>query len=173
MDRRDRRCTRSGAIPLNAKPNVSYGVGARLHIHDVCRSEAQLTRLRVVAYVTRGHELLVFEHRDMPDAGVQVPAGRLDAGESLHAGLARELTEETGIRARVIRELGRVTREHGTFGVYKSHYLHCGTDHREDAWEHVVAGDGDDAGLVFACRFVPLTEVPPLAGRQGEFLHLL
>jgi hypothetical protein len=32
---------------------------------------------------------------------------------------------------------------------------------------------GDDAGMVFSCRFVPLADVPPLAGRQGELLHLL
>jgi hypothetical protein len=36
-----------------------------------------------------------------------------------------------------------------------------------------VHGEGDDAGLVFACRFVPRTPPPALAGNQGEFLHLL
>ena len=132
-----------------------------------------MTRLRVVAYVTRGGELLVFAQGGDPRAGIQVPAGRLDAGESLEEGLARELDEEAGIRARVIRELGDVTRRQGDGKVYETHYFQLETDDPRDAWEHVVHGDGDDAGFVFLCRFVPLDPRPPLAGRQGEFLHLL
>jgi 8-oxo-dGTP pyrophosphatase MutT (NUDIX family) len=131
-----------------------------------------LTRLRVVAYVVRaGRELLVFNQRG--DANVQVPAGRLDPDETLERGLARELDEEVGIRGRIVRELGHVTRRQGDGRVYESHYFELETDERRDAWEHLVHGDGDDAGLVFVCRFVPLDPPPQLAGRQGEFLHLL
>lgn len=133
-----------------------------------------LTPLRVVAYVIRGERLLVFDHRDVPHAGTQVPAGRLDPGESLEEGLARELNEEAGIGAHVVRELGNVTRDHGQeVGTYESHYFQLETDEPRDSWEHVVHGDGDDAGLVFLYRFVPLEPQPQLAGNQGEFLHLL
>jgi len=137
------------------------------------RAPALLTRLRVVAYVTRGRELLVFDHLDLPEAGTQVPAGRLDPGETLEEGLARELDEEVGIRARVLRELGHVTRRAGDGKVYESHYFQLETDDPRDAWEHVVRGNGDDAGLVFQCRFVPLEPAPELAGRQAEFLDRL
>jgi 8-oxo-dGTP pyrophosphatase MutT (NUDIX family) len=131
------------------------------------------SRLRVVAYVTRGRELLVFEQRGDLEAETQVPAGRLDADESLEEGLARELDEEVGIRARVVRELAHVTRRLGDGNVYESHYFHLETDEPRDAWEHVVHGEGDDAGLVFLCQFAPLEPPPRLAGHQGEFLHLL
>jgi ADP-ribose pyrophosphatase YjhB (NUDIX family) len=127
----------------------------------------------VVAYVTRGRELLVFDHADLPSAGTQVPAGRLDPGETLEEGLARELDEEVGIRALVVRELGHVTRRQGDGKVYESHYFRLSSDDPRDQWEHVVRGDGDDAGLVFECRFVPLEPAPRLAGRQAEFLELL
>lgn len=129
--------------------------------------------LRVVAYVTRGAQLLVFDHRDLPSAGTQVPAGRLESGESLEGGLARELDEEIGIRARVVCELGHVTRRQGDGRVYESHYFQLESDDPRDAWEHVVRGNGEDAGLVFECRFVPLDPVPQLAGAQAEFLDLL
>jgi ADP-ribose pyrophosphatase YjhB (NUDIX family) len=133
-----------------------------------------LTPLRVVAYVLRGEELLVFDHRDLPRAGTQVPAGRLEPGEALAEGLARELDEEAGIGARVVGELGQVTRDHGQdVGTYETHYFRLETNESRDSWEHVVQGDGDDAGLVFVYRFVPLTPPPRLAGNQGEFLHLL
>jgi ADP-ribose pyrophosphatase YjhB (NUDIX family) len=124
--------------------------------------------------VTRGDELLVFEHRDFPEAGTQVPAGRIDPGESLEQGVARELDEEVGIEARVVRDIAQVTRDHGeAVGTYESHYFHLVADEPRDTWEHLVQGDGDDAGLVFVCRFVPRTPPPELAGNQGEFLHLL
>ena len=57
--------------------------------------------------------------------------------------------------------------------VYESHYFQLESDDPRDAWEHVVRGDGDDAGLVFVCRFVPLEPPPQLAGRQAEFLDAL
>jgi hypothetical protein len=37
----------------------------------------------------------------------------------------------------------------------------------------VVSGTGDEVGLVFRCRFVPLVSLPALRPPQGEFLHLL
>jgi ADP-ribose pyrophosphatase YjhB (NUDIX family) len=137
------------------------------------READELTRLRVVAYVTRGRELLVFDQEGDPEARTQVPAGRIDPGESLEDGLARELDEEVGVRARVLGELAHVTRRQGDGKVYETHYFHLETDDSRDEWEHVVHGDGDDAGLVFRCRFVPLDPTPRLGGRQGEFLHLL
>jgi hypothetical protein len=39
-----------------------------------------------------------------------------------------------------------------------------------DAWEHRVRGDGDDAGLTFACRFIALPLTQPLADDQGAWL---
>ena len=115
----------------------------------------------------------MFEHRDVPPAGLQVPAGRLDPGETLEQGLARELDEEAGVRATRVRELGTVEGPRVGDVHYESHYFHVETDERRNAWEHVVHGDGDDAGLVFLCRFVPLDPEPQLAGRQGEFLRML
>ncbi len=55
-----------------------------------------LVRKRVVGYVTRGRELLVFEHAGL----TQVPAGRVDHDETLEEGLVREIKEETGVDGR-------------------------------------------------------------------------
>ena len=63
---------------------------------------------KVLAYVTRGDELLVFRHRDFPDAGLQVPAGTVQDGESPDVAVLRELREESGLTdAAIVSRLGR------------------------------------------------------------------
>jgi hypothetical protein len=39
-----------------------------------------------------------------------------------------------------------------------------------DAWEHRVSGDGEDADLTFACRFLALPLRQPLADEQDAWL---
>jgi ADP-ribose pyrophosphatase YjhB (NUDIX family) len=121
-------------------------------------------RPRVLAYVTREREgrteLLVFDHRDHPEAGTQVPAGRLEPGEGLEEGLRRELHEEAGLAdIRIVRELP-VLGDWVARSEYENHAFEVRVDGDDaaDTWEHVVHGDGDDAGLVFCYRWV---EVEP------------
>jgi 8-oxo-dGTP pyrophosphatase MutT (NUDIX family) len=120
-------------------------------------------RARVLAYVTREREgrteLLVFDQHGDPEAGTQVPAGRLDPGESLEDGLRRELHEEAGLdRVRIVRELP-VLGDWVDGSEYENHAFEVSVDGAEppDTWEHVVHGDGDDAGLVFLYRWEPVT----------------
>ena len=117
-------------------------------------------RGRVLAYVTREREgrteLLVFDQLGDPAAGTQVPAGRLDHGESLEEGLRRELHEEAGLeRVRIVRELP-VLGDWVVGSEYDNHAYEVRVEGEEppDAWEHVVLGDGDDAGMVFLYRWV-------------------
>jgi ADP-ribose pyrophosphatase YjhB (NUDIX family) len=125
-------------------------------------------RDRVVAYVTRERggrrELLVFDHRDDPGAGTQVPAGRLEQGEELEAGLLRELREEAGLEnVRIVRTLGTYGPGELPHGVrYRNHAYEVKAPGAPDLWEHEVFGDGEDAGLVFAYRWEPLERVMPL-----------
>jgi NADH pyrophosphatase NudC (nudix superfamily) len=58
---------------------------------------------KVLAYITRHQnglkQLLVFEHRDFPEAGVQVPPGTVEPGEPVESALFREVYEESGLAA--------------------------------------------------------------------------
>ena len=128
-------------------------------------------RARVLAYVTREREgrieLLVFDQQDDPGAGTQVPAGRLDPGEALEDGLRRELHEESGLdRVRIVRELP-VLGEWVERSEYDDHAFEVCVDGAElpDTWEHVVHGDGDDAGLVFLYRWEPVEAGPRVLER--------
>jgi len=130
-----------------------------------------LLRKRVVAYVTRGRELLVFDHEGV----THVPAGRIDADESLEEGLVREVEEETGVTGiRVVREVAgpeEVARLHGTGG-NESHAFHAVTDAETPSeWKHAVGGTGMDSQFVFRCRWVPLDEPPLLWGKPDPLLE--
>ncbi len=119
-------------------------------------------RQRVLAYVTRERagrkELLVFEHRDHPEAGTQVPAGRADPGETPGQTLRRELHEEAGLESvRIVRELD-VLGDWIERSRYENHAFEVRVEGPEpaDTFEHVVHGDGDDAGEVFLYRWAPI-----------------
>jgi 8-oxo-dGTP diphosphatase len=137
-----------------------------------------LVRKRVVAYVTREHdgrhELLVFDHRSMPEVPTQVPAGRIDAHESLEEGVLREVEEETGLTGiRIIGELADADDFERLFGPYahRSWAFHAVADKAgPDDWEHLVSGTGMDSGLVFLCRWVPLDNCPPLWGESDPLV---
>jgi 8-oxo-dGTP diphosphatase len=135
-------------------------------------------RQRVLAYVTRERggrkELLVFDHRDHPRAGTQVPAGRADPGETLEQCLWRELYEEAGIeRARIVRELD-VVGDWVARSCYENHAFEIALEEdAPDEWEHVVLGDGDDAGLVFAYRWEPVRPGLRLFNRLDPVLDQL
>jgi len=68
---------------------------------------------KVTAFVTRmvveKAELLLMEH---PTAGIQLPAGTVELGETLEAAVLREVVEETGLETvRIVGELGQITAE--------------------------------------------------------------
>jgi 8-oxo-dGTP pyrophosphatase MutT (NUDIX family) len=134
---------------------------------------------RALAYVTRERdgrkELLVFDHRDSPDAGTQVPAGRLEPHEEIETALLRELEEESGLsNARVVRKIGTFAPHELPHGrSYTNHAFELEAPDAPDAWEHIVAGDGDDAGLVFLYRWVPLSPPPELWGGADPALARL
>ncbi|MHB9757026.1 NUDIX domain-containing protein [Streptomyces sp. BYX5S] len=128
-------------------------------------SGARPARVRTAAYVTRdapgGRELLVFDHRDQPDAGTQVPAGGVGPGEPLTEAALREITEETGAAVTLGAALAVQQRPHPHTGEPRvTVFFHARTTDSRDAWTHTVTGgEGDaDRGMVFRCFFVPLLE---------------
>lgn len=148
---------------------------------------------QVVCYVTRtgehGASLLVFEHAgDDPQnpSGVQVPAGGMRPYESLEQAATREVQEETGLSGLTyVEQVGFV--ELGLYddgGPSMSNFVHMvapapgepGATTAETiggsaTWKHTVGGDGEDAGMTFACWWEPLPLAIELAGGQATFLE--
>ena len=114
----------------------------------------------------------MFEHRDFPDAGTQVPAGTVNPEEDPAVAVVREVHEETGVEARVVRQLGVTDAIAPRGEPRRNFFFELETDETRDAWEHVVHGGGGDDGLVFVCRLVPLTPRPTLIA-DADFLDAL
>ncbi|MGE5720145.1 MAG: NUDIX domain-containing protein [Nocardioidaceae bacterium] len=144
------------------------------------RSGHPTARRRVACYVVRetgdGRELLVFDHVGVPEAGTQVPAGGTEHAESVEEAAVREVAEECGVSASVVRLLGVSLRPHVETGApqHTSYVLmrYDGRgDRRGEPWTWQVSGAGVDEGMLFRCWFTPLPlDGVELAGHQEEFL---
>jgi 8-oxo-dGTP pyrophosphatase MutT (NUDIX family) len=132
---------------------------------------------KVLIYVLRSGanspELLVFEHRDFPDAGVQVPAGTVEPGEDLAAAASRELFEESGLgpdRVKLIRKVAEFPEPE--FQQQRHVYRFEPTRPLPETWSHTVRGAGEDEGMVFNFYWLPAAPAPTLAGTQAHWLPL-
>jgi len=136
---------------------------------------------KVLAYIIRpgpvDQEVLVFRHRDHPEAGVQVPGGTIDEGELPVDALHREILEETGLRS--LRVVKMVAREafHATWRNewQERHVFHVEAPVEcPDAWTHKVTSGLEDAGLVFTFSWMPISEATEiLQWGQGLWLTKL
>ena len=95
---------------------------------------AEGVRQRVVAYVTRERdgvkELLVFDHRDHPGAGTQVPAGPRRPGRDARGVPAPRAGRGGGLRGRIVRELGRPGVARSATRTTRSRFAPTGTTSR-------------------------------------------
>lgn len=99
--------------------------------------------------------------------------GGVRSGEELEEAVLREVAEETGLlTATVVRQIAVENKPHPDTGQPRRttfFFLQASAETR-DAWNHHVKGDGEDAGLVFACRFLALPLEQPLADDQDAWL---
>ena len=103
-------------------------------------------------------ELLAFKH---PKGGIQLVKGSLNTGEPLEQACIRELEEESGIQAQVVRPLGTWDSnfKNQIWGFCLMHYE--GT--QPDTWEFETK---DEGGQIFSFFWQPLNK--PLSGNWNE-----
>lgn len=132
---------------------------------------------KVVAYITKGDCLLVFRHV-REDAGLQVPAGTLESGESPADGCLREAREETGLHGLELRRfLGRRDYDMSKYGLAETHrrqyyHLEC-MDDAPEVWRHFEddPSRGPCERIEFELYWAKLgDDTPALTASQGDFI---
>lgn len=140
------------------------------------------TSRKVFAYITRGpeenRELLVFEYKNEPEVGVQVPGGSIAEGEMLIDALYREVQEETGLPREVLEFAGKIHKYNyypeNRDKVYERNMFHFEyTGEKVDGWEHTIKSSGRDNGLTLQFRWEPVNDLPKLAMEQDTAIELL
>lgn len=136
-------------------------------------------KTKVIAYIFRRTpdqtlEVLVFAHRDMPEAGIQVVGGTVEPLEDFPQALIREIIEESGLHfeASELKKIGETKYQRKDRPeVNLRHYYEIYTSNLPDSWAHVVHSTGEDNGLVFDYFWLEIPEAKSiLTGNFGELL---
>jgi len=130
---------------------------------------------KVLAYVVRrvagGWQLLVFEHARDAEAGVQVPAGTVEADEPIEAALWRELFEESGLTNKQVALVAKLAEAPELEWDQVRHvYLMRAAADLPETWTTVVDGGGEDHEMRFEYRWVDIGPGLVLAGGQQRWL---
>ena len=137
-------------------------------------------RERVCCYITRGRELLVFEHDQEYDdgaVGIQVVGGGWEEGETLEQAAIRETLEESGLVLENPVFLG-TSHYRSKFGRLEGqkqvrHYFWLeAPPETPDGWSHTVSSGQLDKGHIYHHRFVALEDMDLVFG-MGEMLNML
>ena len=120
-----------------------------------------------------GTELLAFEHAGQPEAGLQVPGGAVEAGETPLAAVTREVLEESGLPLEGWEAVATLEHEavpgSGTPGPQRWHCLAMTPSALlPDSWQCEPVGSASERGLRFEYHWIALAGGEPLAGLQEE-----
>ena len=132
---------------------------------------------KAIAYIVVDDRLVVFTHRDFPDAGLQVPAGTLRDGESPEEAVLREAYEETGLSGlAIVLFLGRSEFDcspHGRDEIHDRFFFQLGYQGPiQESWTHAERHDNLRPPTWFNFSWMPVTDASgALAGNQGAFLN--
>ena len=141
----------------------------------------KITR-KAYAYITHRNCLLVFAHRDYPEAGIQIPGGTIEPGEAPEDAVLREAYEETGLKAlTLVALLGYYEREMPEFTHQEIQqrwmfHLSCDEPTPPENWLHIEENpsEGDERDYAFQLFWVNLPDgVPDLIGGRGDMLDKL
>ena len=136
------------------------------------------TKVKVLAYFFRirnaSKEVLVFDHKNMLEAGTQIIGGTVDPGEDLVQALIREIYEESGITLEQsdIEFISQTVYQRTDLPeINHRHYFKINGSELPDEWEHLVRSDGEDNGLVFQFFWIPIAEAKLIL--TGNFAELI
>lgn len=136
---------------------------------------------KAVAYITHGINLLVFRHPHHPLAGIRVPTGTIEAGETRVEAVMREACEEIGLEYLQLHSfLGTVKDDISPYGrdeIQPRFFYHLiYTAEPPDSWWHYerIPSSGQMESILLEFHWASLNDRPPeLIAGQGALLEQL
>lgn len=132
------------------------------------------------AYITRGTQLLVFEHIDIPAAGIQVPGGTIQPGETPLSGALREAQEETDLdcldEGTLLDDYQVDIRPYGKEEIHHRYVYHFTVpENTPDTWIHGEFDPSDHSGSkIFRFFWADLPHgVPQMVAEQDRLIPAL
>jgi len=119
------------------------------------------------------NQLLIFAHKNHPEAPLQIPGGTIEPKETPREAVTREVKEETGLKKfKIVTKLGIATYYKTVLEqkIKRHFYLLRVTEETKDSWEQKVKGSGKDEGLIFSCRWVGPKEALLIHNEFHKFL---
>ncbi|MFJ7697791.1 NUDIX domain-containing protein [Lysinibacillus fusiformis] len=132
---------------------------------------------KAFGYITREHgeqiQVLVFEQNTV-GAGIQVPKGTIEQGETPLEAVKREMLEETGLTTLVVQGLIAQDYFNHPSGVLQKRYFYHLTisDETKEKWQHYPTGL-NEADLLFSFYWISAEQDTLLAKGHGDYLYRL
>ncbi|TFD99467.1 NUDIX hydrolase [Jeotgalibacillus salarius] len=130
---------------------------------------------KAYGYITRVKDeqvqILVFRHKDIPEAGIQIPKGTVHENEDTYDAMIREIQEETGIQHFEVKELLAEDFWENVDGAMHHRYFYKVVCKKTaDEWSHNPSGGGAEKGLTFQFFWISSEKDVELIRGHGDYL---
>ncbi|MFJ7666227.1 NUDIX domain-containing protein [Lysinibacillus sp. NPDC097195] len=129
---------------------------------------------KAFGYITRQYEgrrqVLVFE-QNTAGAGIQIPKGTVEEGETPLEAVMREMEEETGLTNLCVQGLiAQDYAEHYSGALQKRYFYHLTSIDLRHTWQHKPTGV-NEANLLFTLYWMDEEQIVKLAPGHGDYLY--
>jgi 8-oxo-dGTP pyrophosphatase MutT (NUDIX family) len=133
---------------------------------------------KAYGYITRVKEeqlqVLVFLHKGIPEAGIQIPKGTVEVNESTYNAVMREVKEETGLETFDVKNLIAEDHWENDDGAVHNRYFYKIVCHDErDQWEHQPTGGGEETGHTFQFFWIASIGEVDLVRGHADYLNVV
>lgn len=129
---------------------------------------------KAFGYITRDWEgriqILVFEQNTV-GAGIQIPKGTVEDGETPLEAVLREMVEETGLTNLKVKGLiAQDYAEHYSGAIHKRYFYHLLSNESRPTWQHNPTGL-NEGNLRFTFYWIEENDNVVLTKGHGDYLY--